>query len=234
MNQDYLLLSEIEKNRKLKISSSNIGNFTRRKHEKFKTSVICCCKNFYVFMSIFFVFCFTNVNILNATGRQVIMGQIPKDEARSTKIDRLPPDQKLKLLVILPFQNQSSYESYVKKTIDPSSPLYGQNLTPERLKKEFGQSDQDLQTVIDYFKSKNLLVSRNRLEIDVTVSGRVIDIEKVFHVRLYNYRLPEGKMFYAPDNEPFIDLDVPVLHVQGLDNDAPPVSSHSKAVNYEN
>jgi subtilase family serine protease len=41
----------------------------------------------------------------------------------------------------------------------------------------------------------------------------------LFHLRLLNYKHPlESRSFIAPDREPTLDLDVPVLHVTGLDD----------------
>jgi len=163
----------------------------------------------------------------NAASRQMILGQIPKDEARSTKMERLQPDQTLKLRIYFSVRNQSIYDNFFKD-------IHGHHISWEELQKTCGPIPLDIQAVDKYFGSKGLEVSRNKYEIsDVSVSGKVIDIEKAFHVRLYNYCLPEGKVFYAPDNEPLIDLDVPVLHIQGLDNDMPPHTSHSLQVNYE-
>ena len=53
----------------------------------------------------------------------------------------------------------------------------------------------------------------------VDVSGNVADIEKAFHVTLRTYPHPaETRNFFAPDVEPTVAADLPVLHVSGLDN----------------
>src|SRR5208337_2741586 len=47
----------------------------------------------------------------------------------------------------------------------------------------------------------------------------VADIERVFHVRMGVYPPPtEARPFYAPDADPPVDLAVPILAVNGLDN----------------
>ncbi|MGA3079729.1 MAG: S53 family peptidase, partial [Bryobacteraceae bacterium] len=57
----------------------------------------------------------------------------------------------------------------------------------------------------------------NRLVVDV--EGPVANVEKAFHVTMGVYRHPAGnRTFYAPDREPTLDLEVPVLHISGLDN----------------
>jgi subtilase family serine protease len=55
------------------------------------------------------------------------------------------------------------------------------------------------------------------------VSGSVADIEKAFHVTLHVYRHPnENRTFFAPDADPSLNLDVPVLDITGLNNFASP------------
>src|SRR5208283_65851 len=45
------------------------------------------------------------------------------------------------------------------------------------------------------------------------------DIEKTFHVMMRVYQHPaEARTFYAPDVEPSLDLDIPVLGINGLEN----------------
>jgi subtilase family serine protease len=74
--------------------------------------------------------------------------------------------------------------------------------------------------VIDFAKSNGLTVKRthpNRTLLDVT--GSVADIEKAFHVHMFVYKHPaEARTFFAPDVEPSLDLDTPVLAISGLDN----------------
>ncbi len=57
----------------------------------------------------------------------------------------------------------------------------------------------------------------NRTLVDV--SGSVGDIERTFHVKMQVYRHPnEARTFHAPDAEPSLDLAVPVLAINGLDD----------------
>ena len=51
------------------------------------------------------------------------------------------------------------------------------------------------------------------------MSGSAAAVEKVFHVKLNVYQHPtENRNFFAPDTEPSIDFNLPILHVSGLDN----------------
>jgi subtilase family serine protease len=57
----------------------------------------------------------------------------------------------------------------------------------------------------------------NRLLLDV--SGSVSDIERAFKMRLLTYPHPtEDRDFYAPDVDPAIEAQLPLLDVSGLNN----------------
>jgi subtilase family serine protease len=60
-------------------------------------------------------------------------------------------------------------------------------------------------------------VPENRMVVDV--EAPVANVESAFHVTLGVYQHPtEGRTFYAPDREPTVELEVPLLHISGLDN----------------
>ena len=56
----------------------------------------------------------------------------------------------------------------------------------------------------------------SRLVLDV--SGSAMVLQKVFHVHIYLYPGPMGAFFLHPMLIPPWDLEVPLLHVSGLDN----------------
>jgi subtilase family serine protease len=107
----------------------------------------------------------------------------------------------------------------VKEVSDPKSRQYRHYLTPEKFAEMCSPTQREYEGVIQFPKSKGLSVTRtyaNRVLVDV--NGAAEDIQKAFYVNLKNYRRPDGTVFYAPDREPSLDLDVSVLHVSGLDN----------------
>jgi len=103
---------------------------------------------------------------------------------------------------------------------DPASTNYHRYLTPEQFAERFGPTEQDYQSLIKFAKTNGLTVTAthtNRALLDV--SGSVATIEKVFHATMFVYQHPtEKRTFYAPDREPSIDFDIPILDVTGLDN----------------
>src|SRR5581483_8118396 len=117
---------------------------------------------------------------------------------------------------------------------DPVSTNFHRYLTPEQFTERFGPTAQDYQSVKDFAVSNRLAVVEtfdNRVLLDV--SGRVVDIEKAFHITLRTYRHPtEQREFYAPDVEPSVEASLAILDISGLDNYIlPHPMAHQEAVN---
>ena len=126
----------------------------------------------------------------------------------------------LKLAIGLPLRDQAGLSNLLQQIYDPASPNYHHYLTPAQFTERFGPTAADYQTLKAFAFSNNLAVTGthpNRVLLDVEAS--VADIEKAFHTSIQVYRHPtENRDFFAPDTEPSIDLNLPVLHISGLDN----------------
>jgi subtilase family serine protease len=136
----------------------------------------------------------------------------------------LPATDRLNLAISLPLRNPAALSSLLQQIYDPASSNYHHYLAPSQFTEKFGPTEQDYQAVIAFAKANHLEVTTihpNRLLLDV--SGSVADVEKTLHVTLHTYQHPtEQRSFYAPDGEPSLALEVPVLHISGLDNYALP------------
>jgi subtilase family serine protease len=77
------------------------------------------------------------------------------------------------------------------------------------------------------------IVSGNREERDLGLTGTVANIEKAFHVTMGTYRdLAEDRTFFAVDREPTVDLPFQLWHITGLDNDSKPHPMYVKKSDY--
>lgn len=139
---------------------------------------------------------------------------------RAQLLGRLPANQSLRLVLVLPLSNQTALDSLLQNLYDPSSPSYRQFLTVEQFTSTFGPSQDDYNQVISFAEANGFTVvrtSRNRLNIDVTAP--VASIERAFNVTMNVYRdTVENRTFYAPDREPAPNLQVQLWHIAGLDN----------------
>ena len=152
--------------------------------------------------------------------QQVLKGHVPPMTKFLTPIGRLPGSARLELAIGLPLRNTNKLADLLQQLYQPGNADFHHYLTPDQFASSFGPSQQDYQTVIDFAKSHGLIVKGthpNRTLLDV--SGSVADIEKAFHIHLLVYQHPvEARTFFAPDREPSVDLNTPVLAISGLDN----------------
>ena len=159
-----------------------------------------------------------------AVGSQQLRGHVPTAVARLTPVERMDGTKRLGLAIGLPLRNQTGLTQLLKQIYDPANPNYRHFLTTSQFTAQFGPTQQDYDAVAAFATAHGLTVTYrhpNRLVLDV--SGSVSDIEKALNVRMHVYRHPtENRTFYAPDTDPSLDLSVPVSHISGLDNYAPP------------
>jgi hypothetical protein len=140
----------------------------------------------------------------------------------------MDPSQRLRLAIGLPVPNEAELDDFLRQLNDPSSAIFHQWLTPPQFTERFGPTYSDYETVATFAATNNLTITYrhpNRLVLDV--EGSVADIENAFHTTLRVYQHPtEAREFYAPDIEPTLDLNVPILSISGLDNFSIPKPHH--------
>ena len=151
---------------------------------------------------------------------QVLKGHVPPITKQLTSMVRLESSARLDLAIGLPLRNREKLTNLLEALYQPSNASFRRYLTADQFAASFGPSQEDYQAVIDYAKSHGLMVKGthpNRTLLDV--SGSVADIEKAFHIQMRVFQHPvEKRTFFAPDVEPSLELDTPVLAISGLDN----------------
>lgn len=155
-----------------------------------------------------------------APGRQVVRRQLPASALSAKPIGRMPASARLTLAIGLPLRNEADLQDLLHQLYDPASTNYHRYLTPEEFAARFGPSEEDYQAVKAFAATNGLDVPvENGNRMLVQVSGRVGDIERVFHTTLRMYQHPtEARTFYAPEVDPSFDLNVRVLNIGGLNN----------------
>ena len=155
-----------------------------------------------------------------AQSRRVISGHMIPETSHLQTLEPLPATNHLSLVLGLPLRNQLSLDQLLRDLHDPASTNYHQWLTPEQFTVRFGPTIEDYQKVVGFagqhgFKITGVHSNRMMVNVDAPVS----DIEKTFNLALHQYQHPkENRTFYAPDAEPTVDTNVPILHIAGLDN----------------
>jgi len=151
-------------------------------------------------------------------------GHVPEVVKQLKPIGELAQDTQLNLAIGLPLRNTNELETLLQGLYDPASPNYHQFLTPKQFADKFGPTEEQYQAVIAFANSNHLAVAHthpNRMLLDVTAAvsdiGRAFDI----HLRTYHHVTRAGN-FYAPDTEPSVPAETPILDVSGLSNFRPP------------
>ncbi|HTC22270.1 MAG TPA: S53 family peptidase [bacterium] len=154
-----------------------------------------------------------------AAGSQQLHGHLRSEWAAAPLGGNVSDSQQMTLSITLPVRNPDALQDLLKEIYDPKSPHFRHFLSSEDFTRMFGPTEADYQAVIEFVKQNHLtVVSTQSNRQMLTVRGFVGDIRRTFHVNLFYHHRAEGPDFYAPDVEPSIDLDVPVLHIGGLDS----------------
>jgi uncharacterized membrane protein len=183
-----------------------------------------CAKPYFTFLAMACAALLFSTSLHAQTaGRHFLRGQVPAAVADARPLHEMAATKRLNLAIGLPLRNQAQLETLISQISDPSSPNYHHYLTAKQFAAQFGPTEADYQSMVDFAQQHGLTVTRtkaSRMVLDV--SGQVPDVENTFHVKMMVYQHPTRGQFYAPDREPSIDSDVNVVHVSGLSDFQPP------------
>ncbi len=169
------------------------------------------------------------VVLLRAADQRLLPGHVPAvmKSGNVLPLGRVPATNQLRLALSLPLRHTDELTNLLADLYRPGSPEYHHYLKPREFDARFGPTPAEYATVLAFAKTSGLTITTthsNRRLVDVT--GRVADVERALHLQLYRYRQPTApRAFFAPDAEPTVDARIPLLHVSGLDNYAPPKSN---------
>jgi hypothetical protein len=145
---------------------------------------------------------------------------LPVETAGLRPVESLPDSTRLNLSVSLPLRNQPALTSLLQQIYDPGSPNYHRYLTPADFARQFGPSEQDYEDLIAFARTNQLKITHthpNRTLLDISAS--VADIRRVLHTDIKVYQHPsEGRIFYAPEDDPSVPENSSILEIKGLDN----------------
>jgi kumamolisin len=154
------------------------------------------------------------------TALKRLPAHIPPLVAEANLVGRAPAQEMVPLALTLPLRNQAQLNALLQRLYDPHDALYGQYLTSAQFVARFAPTQADYDAVIGFARAQGLTVTAmhpNRLVLDVV--GTSQNVEAAFGVKLKQYRLPEGRMFRAPDSNPALPVAIAnrLQGVVGLD-----------------
>ena len=158
--------------------------------------------------------------IPQARAQRLLDGHVPDVVPQLIAKGNLPGEAQVHLALGLPVRDRDALDTFVREVSNPNSSLYRQYLTTAEFTERFGPTEADYQAVINFAEANGMTVSAthpNRMIVDVEASAQ--SIQRAFHVTLKTFQHPtEDRDFYAPDTEPVVDQNVPIMHIGGLDN----------------
>src|ERR1043166_5213590 len=160
--------------------------------------------------------------------RKVLHGR-PAIVASLTAQRRMAVTNRVFLAIGLPMKNQAEASDFLAQLYDPQSANFHKFITPQEFAEQFGPTETDYESVIDFAQANGLTVSSrhiNRLVLDV--EGNASDVERAFGVRMFLYKHPtEARDFFAPDTEPSVPAGLNIVTIEGLTDYALP-KPHSR------
>jgi subtilase family serine protease len=150
---------------------------------------------------------------------------------QAVRVGWLDPAQRVSLAISLPLRNEAELLDLLQRLYDPQSASYHHYLNVKQFTEAFGPSQADFVALSRFAQASGFVIvdqPPNRMLLDVEAPAA--RIEAAFHITLGVYQHPtENRTFFAPDREPTLDLETPILHITGLDDFSLPVSKISEA-----
>ncbi|WP_069805077.1 S53 family peptidase [Thermogemmatispora onikobensis] len=135
-------------------------------------------------------------------------------------IRNLPPGQAVPQGLVLSLTinllyNDMALERTLTQIYTPGSPLYGHYLTPLQIRQAFGPSDDQIQSVRQWFSSQGYrILGVDSLATSLQVEASVATIERSLHLQLQQYIQETGQLsqrFYLPTGQPSLPAPIASL-----------------------
>ncbi len=116
----------------------------------------------------------------------------------------LDPSTRISVTLTLPLTNKADLDTFVQDVSNPSSPRYGQYLTPAEFAAKYGASQAGFDAVLAWAKASGLQVTQTSLSRNaVSISATASQLGKAFGVSFNNYfDAASGSMFFSAASSP--------------------------------
>lgn len=148
-------------------------------------------------------------------------GSRPAIMQTARAMEPVKSSETIRIAFTLPVRNQAILSETLRHLYTPGDTAFGAYLSPEEFAASFSPTQADYDALIKFVKSQGLTVvgtHSNRLLLDV--SGPASVMERTFTTKLRQYQTPSGRIFRAPESDPFLPASIAskVTGVTGLDN----------------
>jgi subtilase family serine protease len=136
----------------------------------------------------------------------------------ATSLGAARAGQVLTIGVSLQRPDTSAEQQLYSELYDPSSPMYGQFLTPAQFDQQFGVPAASQSAVENWLQGGGLTIETTSGAGDYfTAEGTVAQLDQLFEVQIGRYSY-KGENFVANNVPPSVPDDLPIDAVIGLDN----------------
>ena len=136
----------------------------------------------------------------------------------ATLLGPAPATKEMSIGVSLQRPDSAGETQLYDELYDPSSPMYGQFLTPSQFDTEFGVPSSQSTAVENWLTSGGLTIETTSSAGDYfTAEGTVAELDSLFDVTIGSYSY-DGQDFVANNVPPSVPDDLPIDAVVGLDN----------------
>lgn len=154
-------------------------------------------------------------------GSQHLDGHVTQEMRDASLDSRVPGDTVLSLSIGLPVSVPPPpilpLENFVQDVSDPNGPNYRRYIDVPTFASRYGSPR--VGEVASWATARGLTVVETLPNhLMVSVRGTAAAIEQALYVDLNYYLRPDGTKFYAPDREPSVDTDVPLLEIGHLND----------------
>lgn len=141
----------------------------------------------------------------NAQPMVRLSGYVPVSALHAVPVGPLSTTTSISIDITLPLTNAAALKTLLAEIYSRHNPQYLHFLSHAKFISEFGPTVAEETTVTTWLKSQGLTVNKvsgDRMVIEA--SGTAKRIETAFSVSLNTFKLPSGKIGYAPNIEPLV------------------------------
>jgi len=148
----------------------------------------------------------------------------------------VPADTLIPLAIGLPVRNPAGLTTFNSQVSDPKSPMFRQFLTQAQFKATYGATDADYSALQDWASNTGgfTIAATYSNNLLLTVQATAAEIEMALYVNLLFRQRSDGSQYVAVDRNPSLDLTVPVLEINGLNDSVLPKHANATGTNGAN
>jgi hypothetical protein len=143
-----------------------------------------------------------------------------QDPAQYPLVGAVPNDALIKLEFGLAVQDAAGLAQFLAAVSDPKTPKFRQFLTQAEFNTTYGAPPVDYQALQQWAEDNAgftiVATYPNRLLLSVRATAYLI--EQALYVNLIYRRRKDGSLYVAVDRDPSLDLSVPILEINGLND----------------